>query len=125
MFAPDHPWLHEHPDWFHRRPDGTLKYAENPPKKYQDIYPFDFASLRWSSLWEEVRSIFEFWIAQGVTSFKAYMHITPDELAAAVKAAPVAAKKAAPKKTAPKKSGGSDGGSQSGGTPGDRGTGSY
>jgi len=68
--APDHPYVTEHPEWFRRRPDGSVQYAENPPKKYQDIYPFDFASVRWSSLWEEIRSIFEFWIGQGVSIFR-------------------------------------------------------
>ncbi|HEX8013314.1 MAG TPA: alpha-1,4-glucan--maltose-1-phosphate maltosyltransferase [Casimicrobiaceae bacterium] len=68
--APDHPYVKEHPEWFRRRPDGSVQYAENPPKKYEDIYPFNFASVRWSALWEEVKSIFEFWIAQGVCIFR-------------------------------------------------------
>ena len=68
--APDHPYVTEHPEWFRRRPDGSVQYAENPPKKYEDIYPFNFASVRWSSLWEEIRSIFEFWIGQGVSIFR-------------------------------------------------------
>ena len=50
--SPDHPWLKEHPEWFHRRPDGTLKYAENPPKRYQDIYNVDFGSEDWRGLWQ-------------------------------------------------------------------------
>jgi len=68
--SPDHPWLKEHPEWFHRRPDGTLKYAENPPKKYQDIYPLDFETSQWQALWEELKSIFFFWIEQGVRIFR-------------------------------------------------------
>ena len=58
----DHPWLTEHPDWFHRRPDGTLKYAENPPKKYQDIYNVNWECEDWRGLWEEWRRIFLFWV---------------------------------------------------------------
>jgi starch synthase (maltosyl-transferring) len=68
--SPDHPYVREHPEWFRRRPDGTVQYAENPPKKYQDIYPFDFESPQWKSLWEELKSIFEFWIEHGVTVFR-------------------------------------------------------
>jgi starch synthase (maltosyl-transferring) len=68
--APDHPYVKEHPEWFRRRPDGSVQYAENPPKKYEDIYPFNFASGRCSALWEEIRSILEFWIAQGVRVFR-------------------------------------------------------
>jgi len=68
--SPDHPYLRERPAWFKRRPDGTVQYAENPPKKYQDIYPFDFESSDWKSLWEELKSIFEFWIERGVTIFR-------------------------------------------------------
>jgi starch synthase (maltosyl-transferring) len=68
--SPDHPYVREHPEWFKRRPDGTVQYAENPPKKYQDIYPFDFESSDWRGLWEELKSIFEFWIARGVTVFR-------------------------------------------------------
>ena len=59
-----------HPEWFRWRPDGTVQYAENPPKKYQDIYPFEFESEAWKSLWEELKSVFEFWIAHGVTIFR-------------------------------------------------------
>jgi starch synthase (maltosyl-transferring) len=66
----DHPWLRAHPDWFHVRPDGTIRYAENPPKKYQDIYPLDFWCADYSALWEACRQIFEFWIARGVTAFR-------------------------------------------------------
>ena len=68
--SPDHPYVREHPEWFRQRPDGTVQYAENPPKKYQDIYPFDFDSPQWKSLWEELRSVFEFWIGHGVTIFR-------------------------------------------------------
>ncbi|MFO1430240.1 MAG: alpha-1,4-glucan--maltose-1-phosphate maltosyltransferase [Candidatus Competibacteraceae bacterium] len=68
--APDHPYVKEHPQWFRWRPDGTVQYAENPPKKYQDIYPFNFETDDWQSLWEELKSIFEFWIEQGVRIFR-------------------------------------------------------
>ncbi|HEY5896051.1 MAG TPA: maltotransferase domain-containing protein, partial [Burkholderiales bacterium] len=57
--SPDHPYVREHPEWFRQRPDGTVQYAENPPKKYQDIYPFDFESPDWKGLWAELKSIFE------------------------------------------------------------------
>ena len=66
----DHPWLEEHPEWFHRRPDGTLKYAENPPKKYQDIYNVNWESEDWRGLWEEWRRIFLFWVEQGVKVYR-------------------------------------------------------
>ncbi len=68
--APDHPYVKQHPEWFRWRPDGTVQYAENPPKKYQDIYPFNFENNDWRNLWEEIKSIFEFWIAQGVRIFR-------------------------------------------------------
>jgi len=68
--APDHPYVTEHSDWFKKRPDGTIQYAENPPKKYQDIYPFDFESADWTGMWEELKSVFEFWIEQGVRIFR-------------------------------------------------------
>lgn len=68
--APDHPYVKEHPEWFRARPDGTIQYAENPPKKYQDIYPFDFESSDWEGLWYELKSVFEYWIAQGVRVFR-------------------------------------------------------
>ena len=68
--SPDHPYAREHPEWFKQRPDGTIQYAENPPKKYQDIYPFDFESREWKALWEELKSVFEFWIERGVTIFR-------------------------------------------------------
>ena len=68
--SPDHPYVEEHPEWFRARPDGTIQYAENPPKKYQDIYPFDFESRDWRGLWEELKSVFEFWISRGVRIFR-------------------------------------------------------
>jgi starch synthase (maltosyl-transferring) len=68
--SPDHPWVAQHPDWFIHRPDGTIQYAENPPKKYQDIYPLNFESPDWQNLWDELRSVFQFWIARGVRVFR-------------------------------------------------------
>ncbi len=68
--SPDHPYVSEHPEWFRKRPDGTIQYAENPPKKYQDIYPFDFETEDWRALWGELKSIFTFWIDQGVRIFR-------------------------------------------------------
>ncbi len=68
--SPDHPYVRQHPEWFRHRPDGTIQYAENPPKKYQDIYPFDFETTNWRELWEELRSVICYWIAQGVTIFR-------------------------------------------------------
>jgi starch synthase (maltosyl-transferring) len=68
--APDHPYVAEHPEWFRHRPDGSVQYAENPPKKYQDIYPFDFESADWGALWAELESVLEFWIAEGVRIFR-------------------------------------------------------
>src|SRR6266516_804835 len=68
--SPDHPYVNEHPEWFRWRPDGTVQYAENPPKKYEDIYPFEFETPHWRSLWEELKSIVEFWIDQGVRIFR-------------------------------------------------------
>jgi starch synthase (maltosyl-transferring) len=68
--APDHPWAGEHPEWFRKRPDGTIQYAENPPKKYQDIYPFDFESEQWWELWQALKGVFEHWIGQGVMVFR-------------------------------------------------------
>jgi starch synthase (maltosyl-transferring) len=68
--APDHPYVEQHPEWFRKRPDGSVQYAENPPKKYQDIYPFDFECEDWRALWEELKSIFEFWVEQGVNIFR-------------------------------------------------------
>jgi starch synthase (maltosyl-transferring) len=66
----DHPWLTDHPDWFHRRPDGTLKYAENPPKRYQDIYNVNWECDDWRGLWEEWRRIFLFWVDCGVKVYR-------------------------------------------------------
>lgn len=68
--SPDHPYVKDHEDWFHKRPDGTIQYAENPPKKYQDIYPFDFESSKWWEMWQELKSVFTFWIEQGVRIFR-------------------------------------------------------
>jgi starch synthase (maltosyl-transferring) len=68
--SPDHPWVRQQPDWFRKRPDGTIQYAENPPKKYQDIYPLDFESADSRALWEVLKGVFEFWIAQGVRIFR-------------------------------------------------------
>jgi starch synthase (maltosyl-transferring) len=68
--SPDHPYVREHPEWFRKRPDGSIQYAENPPKKYQDIYPFDFETDAWESLWQELRSVFFFWLAKGVRIFR-------------------------------------------------------
>jgi starch synthase (maltosyl-transferring) len=68
--SPDHPYVREHPDWFRKRPDGSIQYAENPPKKYQDIVPFDFESRDWKNLWEELKSVFEFWAGHGVKIFR-------------------------------------------------------
>ncbi len=68
--SPDHPWAREHPEWFRARPDGTIQYAENPPKKYQDIYPFDFESEGWRELWEALHGVMAFWIDEGVRVFR-------------------------------------------------------
>ena len=68
--SPDHPYVKKHPSWFRWRPDGTVQFAENPPKKYQDIYPFDFETEDWRELWDELKSIFLFWIEQGVRIFR-------------------------------------------------------
>ena len=68
--SPDHPYVREHPQWFKHRPDGTIQYAENPPKKYQDIYPIDFETEDWQNLWEELKSVVLFWIEQGVRIFR-------------------------------------------------------
>lgn len=72
-FSPDHPWVREHPEWFHHRPDGTIAYAENPPKKYQDVYPLNF----WQSseadrvaLWQACKGIIDFWAERGVRIFR-------------------------------------------------------
>jgi starch synthase (maltosyl-transferring) len=68
--APDHPYVEEHPEWFRRRPDGSVQYAENPPKKYQDIYPFHFESEDWAALWDELSAVLAFWIGEGVSIFR-------------------------------------------------------
>jgi starch synthase (maltosyl-transferring) len=68
--TPDHPYVKEHPEWFRRRPDGTIQYAENPPKKYEDIYPFDFTTENWQKLWEELKSVVLFWMDQGIRVFR-------------------------------------------------------
>jgi starch synthase (maltosyl-transferring) len=68
--SPDHPYVKEHREWFRERPDGTVQYAENPPKKYQDIYPFDFDSASAPALWEELKSVVVYWIEQGIHVFR-------------------------------------------------------
>ncbi|HTS11206.1 MAG TPA: alpha-1,4-glucan--maltose-1-phosphate maltosyltransferase [Candidatus Limnocylindrales bacterium] len=68
--SPDHPYTREHPEWFRKRPDGTIQYAENPPKKYQDIYPINFETSDPEGLWNELRSVVQFWIDQGVQVFR-------------------------------------------------------
>ncbi len=68
--SPDHPYVKEHPEWFRQRPDGTVQYAENPPKKYEDIIPFDFECDAWQSLFDELLSVVQFWIEQGVRIFR-------------------------------------------------------
>lgn len=68
--SPDHPYVKDHPDWFRHRPDGSVRYAENPPKKYQDIYPLDFQCPDWRNLWDELKSVVDFWMEQGVRIFR-------------------------------------------------------
>lgn len=68
--TPDHPYVKEHPEWFRKRPDGSIQYAENPPKKYQDIYPLNFETEHWQELWDELRSVFFFWCEQGMRLFR-------------------------------------------------------
>jgi starch synthase (maltosyl-transferring) len=68
--SPDHPWLKEHPEWFHHRPDGTLKYAENPPKRYQDIYNVNFESEQWRELWQALLEVVLFWVGHRVRVFR-------------------------------------------------------
>jgi len=68
--SPDHPYVKDHEEWFRKRPDGSIQYAENPPKKYQDIYPFDFETPKWLELWQELKSVFVFWIEKGVRIFR-------------------------------------------------------
>ena len=68
--SPDHPWVREHPEWFAKRSDGSIQFAENPPKKYEDIYPLDFESDDWQGLWRALADVFRFWIDRGVTTFR-------------------------------------------------------
>jgi starch synthase (maltosyl-transferring) len=68
--SPDHPWVTDHPDWFRHRPDGTIRYAENPPKRYQDIYPIDFETADREGLWQALREVVDFWIRHGVRVFR-------------------------------------------------------
>jgi starch synthase (maltosyl-transferring) len=68
--SPDHPYVAQHPDWFYQRPDGSIKYAENPPKRYEDIYPLNFHNPDWQALWEEMKSIILFWAGKGVRIFR-------------------------------------------------------
>jgi starch synthase (maltosyl-transferring) len=68
--SPDHPWVKEHPNWFRPRPDGTIQYAENPPKKYQDSYPLEFETEDWQGLWKGLKEVVDFWIEQGVRIFR-------------------------------------------------------
>ncbi|MBC8022831.1 MAG: alpha-1,4-glucan--maltose-1-phosphate maltosyltransferase [Burkholderiales bacterium] len=68
--APDHPWVKEHPQWFRRRPDGSIQYAENPPKKYEDIYPIDFDTTEWRALWQAMHDVVAFWAREGVEIFR-------------------------------------------------------
>ncbi|MFM8460384.1 MAG: maltotransferase domain-containing protein, partial [Chthoniobacterales bacterium] len=68
--SPDHPYVHDHPEWFFRRPDGTIKYAENPPKKYEDVYPLDYHNPSWQDLWNELRDVILWWAERGVRTFR-------------------------------------------------------
>ncbi|MBD3322867.1 MAG: DUF3416 domain-containing protein [Chitinivibrionales bacterium] len=68
--SPDHPWVHNHPEWFLTRPDGTIQFAENPPKKYEDIVPLNFESENWPELWNELKNVFDFWIDKGIRIFR-------------------------------------------------------
>lgn len=68
--SPDHPYVKEHPEWFKWRPDGTVQFAENPPKKYEDIIPINFEIDGWRELWDELKSVFLFWIKQGIRIFR-------------------------------------------------------
>ena len=68
--SPDHPWVREHPEWFYKRPDGSIKYAENPPKKYQDIYPINFSCAAWESLWDALQGVVLHWIDHGGRTFR-------------------------------------------------------
>jgi starch synthase (maltosyl-transferring) len=68
--SPDHPYVTDHPEWFFHRPDGSIKYAENPPKKYEDVYPLDYHNPRWRELWEELRDVILWWAERGVRTFR-------------------------------------------------------
>jgi starch synthase (maltosyl-transferring) len=68
--SPEHPYVREHPAWFRRRPDGSIQYAENPPKKYQDIYPLEFETEDWRALWDELTDVVRFWIGKGIRIFR-------------------------------------------------------
>jgi starch synthase (maltosyl-transferring) len=68
--APDHPWVKEHPEWFRKRPDGNVQHAENPPKKYEDIYPIDFDTRDWRALWQAMHDVVDFWAREGVEVFR-------------------------------------------------------
>ncbi|HEX4219191.1 MAG TPA: alpha-1,4-glucan--maltose-1-phosphate maltosyltransferase [Acidimicrobiales bacterium] len=68
--SPDHPWVHEHPEWFRHRPDGSIRYAENPPKRYEDIFPLDFETEAWRDLWDALLGVVEFWMAHGISVFR-------------------------------------------------------
>ncbi len=68
--SPDHPYVHDHPEWFFHRPDGTIKYAENPPKKYEDVYPMDYHCATWRELWSELAGVIEFWCEHQVRVFR-------------------------------------------------------
>jgi starch synthase (maltosyl-transferring) len=68
--TPDHPWVKEHPQWFRRRPDGSVQYAENPPKKYEDIYPIDFDTSDWRALWQALHDVIAFWAREGIEIFR-------------------------------------------------------
>jgi len=68
--SPDHPYVHAHPEWFFKRPDGSIKYAENPPKKYEDVYPLNFHNANWRELWDELRDVLLFWCRHGVGIFR-------------------------------------------------------
>jgi starch synthase (maltosyl-transferring) len=68
--SPDHPWVHQHPEWFRHLPDGSIRYAENPPKRYEDIYPLDFETEDWEALWLELLSVVRHWVGQGIRVFR-------------------------------------------------------
>lgn len=68
--SPDHPYVKDHPDWFYQRPDGSIRYAENPPKKYQDIYPLNFHCADWKNLWKELIDVVHYWVERGVKIFR-------------------------------------------------------